>query len=388
MFVPPRYTRAAVHPRPNVLMDTHLEGEAGGFLGSSHKPSPGPRPREKIIKEGMMIKFGVIGCGFMGKMHSNCYKVIPGCQLVGVADIRLSEAKAVAKMTGCKIYKNADALINDPSLDAVDVCVPTYLHKQYTLKAAKAGKHVFCEKPMARNPKDAAEMVRAVRKAGVKMMLGMVCRFWPEYVELKKIVDSKKYGRLTSLVCTRIGSFPAFAWNNWYGHEKLSGGAALDLHIHDTDYITYLLGQPKSVNTTGTKSKRGWDHVFTTYEYPDTAVYAEGGWDLDPGCGFSMNFRARFADNTVVEYASKDKPMTLYRNGKSSLIPISKVKIQVKGGGNISDLGGYYNEVKYWADCLKAGKKPTIVTAESALKTLGVVFKEFQSLSSKKKVAL
>ncbi len=154
------------------------------------------------------------------------------------------------------------------------------MHKEFILKCCNAKKDIFCEKPFTLNLKDSEEIITKIKEAKVKLMIGMVLRFWPEYIEFKRIVDSKKFGKLKVLKCTRISAPPIYAWDNWYFDPNRSGSAALDLHIHDVDYIYYLLGKPKSVYSLGKNDKKGWQHICSAYRYRDTIVNAEGGWDL------------------------------------------------------------------------------------------------------------
>jgi predicted dehydrogenase len=335
-----------------------------------------------------MIRTGLIGCGFMGRMHATCYKALPElATMVGVADVRDKEAGLAKDICGGRIYPSAEALIHDPAIQAVDICLPTFLHAKYAVMAARAGKHVLCEKPFALSLADADAVTQAAHKARITFMLAMVIRFWPEYVYLKELVASKKHGRLTALTCTRVGGFPGAGWENWFADPRRSGGCILDMHIHDTDFITHLLGQPRSVYTRGTKTKRGWDHIYTTYEYPQCPVCAEGGWDLDPGAGFRHAFRAQFADGTTVEHDMKNQPLLVHSGGASQVITLAQEGAgTANAGGNISSLGGYYREIKYWLECITGGTRPSTVTPAGARLSLGVLLKEMESAQTGKKI--
>jgi len=219
-------------------------------------------------------------------------------------------------------------------------------------------------------------------------MIGMVLRFWPEYIDFKRIVDSEIYGRLTALTCTRLSSRPIFGWDKWYFEPKRSGGAVLDLHIHDTDYIYYLLGKPKSVRSLRKKSNQGTEYINTTYNYEDAIVNAEGGW-VEHSFGFVQAIRGIFEDGTVIEYNSKTQPLIIYKEKNSELLNITKDKINsVNTGGNISELGGYYNEDKYWIDCLQNDKYPERVTPKEAKASLEIVLQEIKSSEIEKEILL
>ena len=335
-----------------------------------------------------MIKIGIIGCGFMGKVHANCYRALQDVKVIGVSDIRQDRAKEIANLTGARVFADADELINNKEVNAISIFLPTYLHKEFVIKSARVKKHIFCEKPFALTVKDAEEMIKEAKKAKIKLMIGMVLRFWPEYIEFKRIVDSKIYGRLATLTCTRLGSRPIFGWDGWYFDQKRSGGVALDLHIHDTDYIYYLLGKPKSVCSLRKKSNQGMEYISTTYNYEGAIVNAEGGW-VEKSFGFVQAIRGVFEDGTVLEYNSKNQPLIIHGKEKAELVNIPKLKVDfVNSGGNISERDGYYNEVKYWIECLQNDKYPERVTPEDAKESLEIVLKEIKSAEIGKEILL
>jgi predicted dehydrogenase len=331
-----------------------------------------------------MIKIGIIGCGFMGKVHANCYRALQNVKVVGVSDIRQDKAKEIANLTGARVFVDTDELINNKEIDAISVFLPTYLHKEFILKCCNAKKDIFCEKPFALNLKDTEEIITKIKEAKVKLMIGMVLRFWPEYIEFKRIVDSKKFGKLKVLKCTRISAPPIYGWDNWYFDPNRSGSAALDLHIHDVDYIYYLLG-----NSLGKNDKKGWQHICSTYRYRDTIVNAEGGWDLSKSYGFMQEIRGIFEDGTVIEYNSKTQPLIIYKEKNSELLNITRDKINsIDTDGNISEIRGYYNEIRYWIECLQNDKYPERVTPEEAKTSLGIVLKEIKSAEIEKEILL
>jgi len=335
-----------------------------------------------------MIKIGIIGGGFMGKMHANCYRSLQNVRVVGVCDVQQDRAMEIANLTGARVFTDANELINNKEIDAISVFLPTNLHKEFVIKSAQAKKHIFCEKPFALKVKDAEEMTKETKKAKIKLMIGMVLHFWPEYIEFKKIVDSKIYGRLVTLACTRLSSRPVFGWDKWYFDPKQSGGAALDLHIHDTDYIYYLLGKPKSVYSLRKGTNKNLEYIYTNYKYKDTVVNAEGGW-VERSFGFVQAIRGVFEDGTVLEYNSKNQPLIIYGKEKEELVNIPELKVNsVNTGGNISELSGYYNEDKYWIKCLQNDKYPERVTPEDAKASLEIVLKEIKSAEIGKEILL
>ena len=185
----------------------------------------------------------------------------------------------------------------------VDVCLPTYLHAEHVIAAARAGKHVLCEKPMALSLEQADAMIEATEQAGVAFMVGHTLRFWPEYVAIKDLVSRGELGKPVAVAATRLGTAPTWSWDRWLLDPERGGGAVPDLHIHDIDYIAWLLGKPRSVMARGVRSANGcWDHVFTTLDYEDgAAAFAEGTFFVPPSFPFTMTFRA-ICENGTAEF--------------------------------------------------------------------------------------
>lgn len=331
-----------------------------------------------------MVRVGLVGAGFMGGMHANCYAQIPNAELVAVGDVTPGKAKELAKQHGAKAYTTAAGVMRQ-EIDIVDICLPTYMHAQYTCRAARKGLNVVCEKPMALKMRDANRMVRTVKETGVKFMVAHVIRFWPEYQVLKEYVDNGSLGKLLVLSLVRVSPRPTWAWENWLQNAELSGAALVDLHVHDADFVRYLCGEPERVETVGTKKEGGWDYVFTSYHYPDKAVSAEGGWNLPPEYPFQMAYRAVFEEGTLEFSTSHSPTISLYPQDGGVQHPALPEQPAATGdaGGNISELGGYYNELKYFVDCVERGEHPTIVTPDDALASLALVHQELKSAEKK-----
>jgi predicted dehydrogenase len=178
---------------------------------------------------------------------------------------------------------------------------------------------------------------------------------------------------------------------NWANQPRFSGGAALDLHIHDTDFVHHLLGRPLAVTSVGTKDKEGWNHIFTTYRFKGVAVTAEGGWNYPAKWGFVMAFQCVFERGTV-EYDSSANPtltVTLQDQARQPL-PFTQPSAgqSSSGVGNVSSLGGYFNELKSFIDDLENGRKPKLATARQAAESVRTVAAEIRSLETGRTVKL
>src|SRR5262249_39097345 len=142
----------------------------------------------------------------------------------------------VAESVGAEFTTDLDAVLADPEVDAVDVCLPTPLHRSVAERALAAGKHVLLEKPIALTVEDADAIVAAAAAVPDRVfMVGMVLRFWPEYVELQRRMAARELGRPLAVQASRLS--PPADWNDWMADHAQSGGPAVDLMIHDFDQL-------------------------------------------------------------------------------------------------------------------------------------------------------
>ncbi len=307
-----------------------------------------------------MLKVGLIGCGFMGTMHANCYKNLEGVTLAAVADIRRDKAEEIAAGTEAVIYADGKELIAAADVDIIDICLPTYMHAEYAVAAMDKVKYLFVEKPVALTVSESEMMLKKQQETGCQVQIGQVIRFWDEYVALRDIVNSGKYGKVVNANFRRISPTPTWGWNDWLRNPALSGGAGQDLHIHDVDYVLSLFGEPNTLYSVKSVLGEGNGYVNTLMKYDEAVVTVEGTWTLPSSHPFSATFRVVF-ENAVVE---NDGKFMLYTEEGAEEIKIEKKQLALSGGtqGNISDLGGYFNELYYFAECAKAGKPITQAT--------------------------
>ena len=329
----------------------------------------------------------------MGGLHAQVYSALPQACVAAIVDQDTRRAVKKAKALGLKapVYADIDEALRAVEVDAVDICVPTTLHPFYIKKALAAGKHVFCEKPFAATAAEARRLAAAAGRAGVKMQIGHCIRFWPEYQALERYRQEKRGGRLLSLTLFRRSARPSYSVGDWVNNEELSGGGAFDLHIHDTDYVHHLLGQPKAVTSVGTKDASGWSHLFTTYHFDDVAVTAEGGWNYPAHWGFQMGFVAVF-EQSAIEFDSRANPTLMITEKSRQRRPLAFAQPRVgnsnSGSGNISALGGYYNELRYFVECIERDRHPEVATPSQAAESVRTVRAEIKSAATGRTVRL
>ncbi len=329
------------------------------------------------------MKVGILGAGFMGGMHAACWSNLEDAELVMIADIRRDRAEKLAARYGALASTSAEEVLKRADIDVVDICLPTYLHREFVVKAARSGKHILCEKPIAITLEDADHMLEAVHQAGVKFMVAHVLRFWPEYLKLKEIYEAKELGNLLSLLLERVGPFPS--WSEWMGDPQKSGGAILDLHIHDVDFLRFLLGDPK-----WTFAQGSLERVTAVYGYAGVEeVVASGGFVTAPSFPFRMAFRAVFEKGVVEFDSTRPRTFLIYRNGEE--VPEQwefKPPFELKGdfGGNIDVVWPYFSEISYFAKCIREDREPELASGESAKRSLALIWAERRSLETGKMV--
>ncbi|MGM0366653.1 MAG: Gfo/Idh/MocA family protein [Actinomycetota bacterium] len=301
-----------------------------------------------------MVNIAIVGAGFIGKIHSDSYKQIDDANVVAVVDKVKDKGRELSSQHGAAYYSDIDECLLKEDVDNVDICVPTFLHAELTTKAADAGKNVFCEKPMALSLDEADRMIEAVEANNVEGMVGHVIRFWPEYIKAKEVIQSGQLGKPLYGYCQRLAVTPDWHQDNWGMEERYSGGAAVDLHIHDLDYLIWLFGRPKLVSAQGVYNPEniehgGLVHIVTNMEFGSgVAASAEGGWAFKGAFPFTMVFRILCTEGTI-EW--------VFRAGKNIEQRVQAAKVTVyRPDGSTEELevdktDAYQLECGYFVDC-------------------------------------
>jgi len=338
-----------------------------------------------------MLRIGVAGFGFMGRMHFRNWKGVEGAEVVAICDanpnIREDTKRAVGNIagaegeidfTGIDLYQDFGAMIEKAKLDAISLTLPTYLHAEYSEKALSRGVNVLCEKPMALNVADCDRMIQSARKSGKVLQIGHCVRFWPEYAKTKEIVDSGRYGKVVAATLQRLGAPPGWSVDNWFVDEKRSGGVALDLHIHDTDYVQYLFGMPKAVCSHGARGSEGQlIHIVTHYEYgEDRVVVAEGGWGMTGAFGFEMSFNVVLEKATIVYDLTREPMFRVCPADGEAFTP------------EVADGDGYIREIEHFARTVRGESVEPIITLEQSRNSVRIVEAEKKSIHSKESIVI
>ncbi len=285
----------------------------------------------------MTVRVGIVGLGFMGRTHLGAYKSARARgfanELVAVCDAdperragrpggqgnieALSVPELMFDPASVRAYASPFDLFADGGVELVSICTHTDSHVELALAALAAGKHVLVEKPLALEAAEIAPLVSAAEASKTLCMPAHCMRFWPGWDWLKERVDSGDLGPVRSAVFRRLSAPPSWS-PEFYANAARSGGALLDLHIHDADFVRHCFGEPDRVTAVGTL-----DHLSCSYHFAEgpAHVVAEGGWDHSMGFAFQMRFVVVFEEATAEFDLSRDPQLLLSRAGVSS--PVS-----------------------------------------------------------------
>ncbi|WP_416652239.1 Gfo/Idh/MocA family protein [Candidatus Pseudothioglobus sp. Uisw_086] len=332
------------------------------------------------------LKVGVIGLGSMGSTHLDIYSKINDVEVIAIADSIQSRldgsSKAAGNISGqaeggvfglsVKKYLDGMDLINNPDIDIVDICVGTDLHFIFVEAALAKGKHVLVEKPLARTYEEAKKIVQLAQKSSSNIMSAMCLRYWPAWVWLKEAIESEEYGKCLSLNCKRQTSFPG---GSFYSSHEQCGGALLDLHVHDTDFINYCFGLPVAVFSQGYKGpSSGIDHVVTNYIFDkkkfSPLVSSEGSWTMQDGYGFDMSYTANFENGTATYLLDEKETLKFFRSGSEPQT------IDLKEGM------GYEFEIRAFVDEILSGKASNLGLLKQAAETIAIIEAEKISIET------
>jgi predicted dehydrogenase len=284
------------------------------------------------------FKVGLLGLGVMGRRHMDAYRSLPGVEVLTRTSARFAHLQDPDALYG--------AMIEDPELDALDICLPTALHAPLTIAALDAGKHVLCEKPMALTVEACGRMLEAGKRNKGVWMVAHVLRFWPAYRVLHDAVIRGTYGAVRSARFARRSGLPS--WAPWLLRPEESGGAPLDLLVHDYDQALWLFGAPESA----TARTVGSDNVIECgLRYPGgLEVAIAGGWYTD-NIPFAMEFDLQASDGEL-RYA--DDHLQLIRpHAAPTEIALSKED-------------PYATQLAYFLDCCRNGHAPVECPPESS----------------------
>ncbi|MBZ5620997.1 MAG: Gfo/Idh/MocA family oxidoreductase [Acidobacteriia bacterium] len=307
------------------------------------------------------MRLAVLGLGFMGSTHLKAMRGVRDAELVAVysqdekklgGDLtsvhgNLGGGGEKVDLSGVTQHRNLEAVLADPEVEAIDICLPTDLHEAVAVEALRAGKHVLVEKPMALDGFAVDHMLGAASRSRRILMTAHVLRFMPAYIALQQAVGRQQLGPVRFGMFRRRCAAPG--WSGWLQDSARSGGGVFDLLIHDADMCLHLFGMPEAVCATGySEPAAGIDCIDAQLFYADGGVVSiTGGWHHPGAYPFSMEYTVTLEDGTI-DYSSNGRAPTLYSPDGSEK--------PLDGG----ERDGYASEIEYFIECCRSGRPPEL----------------------------
>ncbi len=347
-----------------------------------------------------MLNVGIAGIGTMGMTHYLAYQQVPGVKIRALYNRdprRLSgdwrgiqgnfgPAGRLTDLAGISTYSEIDALLADPRLDVVDICLPSWMHARVAIDALGHGKHVFCEKPLALDGTNAERMLAAARAAGKQLLVGHVVPFMPPFAFAYQAVRGGKYGRLLGMQLKRIIADP-LRLPDYYDPRKV-GGPLLDLHIHDAHFIRLLCGMPKTVQSRGRMRGEVVEFVQTQFLFddPSLVVGAAGGVIRQQGRSFAQGFEIHLERATILfDFAMIGgrphvaTPLTLLD---------ARGKVRRSAAGSDDPADAFVAELKEMVRSIRTGKPSAILAGDLARDAVVLCQREAQSVATGRAVRI
>ena len=340
-----------------------------------------------------VIKIGIIGSGFIADIHAHAIsQFVPNAEVVAVASPSPGKAAAFARSRHIpNAYEDYRDLLANPEVQMITLCLPNDCHCEVTLAAAKAGKHIVCEKPLCRTLEEADLMIAACREQGVLLMYAEELLFAPKYARAKALADEGALGR----------PFLVKQWEEHYGPhspwfwdvDRSGGGVMLDMGCHSIEYARWVFGKPKvkSVSATlgtfvhGDKTS-GEDHAIVTVEYEDNRIgLAENSWAKPGG-----------VDDRAEIYGTKGHTRADLLRG-NALTTYSDVgydyateKMDTTTGWTFTMFEevwnyGFPQELQHFVNCALGNETP-VETGEDGREVLKIIYAAYQSAGEGRKI--
>ncbi len=341
-----------------------------------------------------MIRIGIAGVGFMGRIHYLAALRLRGAKVVAICS---RDTKKLAgdwtatrgnfgpepghvNLTGVRTYESLDAMLADPDIDLIDICNTTDQHPATAIAALKAGKHVLVEKAISLLPEQADAMLAAAKASGKLLMVAHVLPFFPEFAFAAETIRSGKYGKLLGAHFKRIIAKPN--WSAEIGDSSKTGGPAIDLHVHDTHFIGLVCGVPRAVFSTGVVEQNGAVSYLTTqylYGPGGPSVTCSSGALSMPGRPFAHGFEI-YLERATLLYDSGGVALTLLTADGQSEAP------QLDGGGD--PISAFAAEIQAAVDSVSSGRESELLSGKLARDALVMCYRECESVKTGREVAI
>jgi predicted dehydrogenase len=338
-----------------------------------------------------MIHVGITGLGFMGMIHYLAYQRVRGVAVKAICEVdpkRLAGDWRTIKgnfgpagermdLAGVAQYDELDKLLADPKIDMVDICLPPEAHAETVLKSLRAGKHVFCEKPIAMKAADAQKMVKTAKRVRRQLVIGQVLPFISAYRFAYHTIRSGKYGKLRGAHFKRISSDPI--WMKDYWDPAKGGGPVIDLNIHDTHFVRLICGMPKAVHSVGRLRGDVVELFHTQFLFadPQLMVTVTGGAINQQGRPFTNGYEIYLDRATLVFDSGAGMPVTVLTDDGRVLRP------KLNGGDPVDDFAMEITEV---VRAVRTGTPSKLLDGQLACDALVLSYKQAESVEKRRAV--
>ncbi len=335
------------------------------------------------------LKVGVIGLGNISQVaHLPILSKMDTVELVAVCDVELARARLVGERYKIKgVFKSHEDLLGLKELDAVIIATPTNTHKEIAVAAAHAGKHCLIEKPLARTAKETKEIIDAVGKTDVKMMVGMNQRFRPDAMVLKSFIQGGEIGDVFFVKAGWLKKNPVD--RQWKVQKGISGGGVfLDLGIMVLDLALWLLGFPKAKSVSAVNFERQPNEAASANveDFSSVLVRLKNGQAIaiETGWNFEVDSDLLFCNVYGKEGFARVHPLKFHKKVQENLVNVTPERI-----GTLEDIykRSYQNELKHFIGAAQ-GLFPVTSTIEEAHERMTIVDAIYKSARQKKEIAL
>lgn len=312
----------------------------------------------------------LVGAGGMGTTHYNNYRQIDGAQVAALVGTTQQD-RDTAQGWGIPCFESIAQAVQVVTVDAADICVPTYLHKELALQAFACGLHVICEKPCALSLADGRQMFEAAKAAHRQLYVAQVVRFTPETAVLRRVIEEKTYGAPVDAVFERLSARPAWTQGSWLMEKEKSGLLPFDLHIHDLDLAVSLFGAPSEVLIAAEHADGSLPtQCRLTYKWADgMTASAEAAW-FNACIPFTARWRVSFEKGMLIYDGESVKG---YDAAGQTVTYDTTDPVMIPGGANLPANGWFYRELSHFVACAQQNIPSPIVTEEQVLAVLSVL---------------
>lgn len=361
-----------------------------------------------MIKDRTPLRVGLIGCGGIATAHANAYKTLgPSVvTVIATADVVVGLAERRAQELGAQHWSSDyRAVLADPAVEAVDICLPHHLHAEVSVAAAQAGKHILVEKPMAISMAECRAMVRAAERASVTLMVAQVQRYEPSYRGVRRLIDAGELGAVRAVRFDAMQNLHAILPpGHWlYDGALAGGGIVISVSVHRIDLMRYLVGDVRQVTAIcrpgGPPYKNGAeDYAAAILEFENGAV----GEHFATYSGFRMPYSESFmlfgddgAVHALPEPGSYRGPAFYAARLHDGAPPEAQgwarmftgfLPVEPDRSGLPTD-DAFANEIAHFAACCRSGEPP-LSSGQDNLGTMAVIFGIYESARRGTRVAL